>query len=65
MTIRIVVKNSRNVTVQTIRPTTRNTGTWYSVKWTPRARGTFRYYIYAKDISPATRRARWARRGSS
>ena len=50
--IRIVVKNSRgNVTVKTIRPTARNTATWYAAKWTPKARGTYRYYVYAKDLA--------------
>jgi len=49
--IRIVVKNSHGTTVKTIRPTTKATATWYSVKWTPKARGTFRYYVYAKDLA--------------
>jgi C1A family cysteine protease len=49
--IRIVVKNSRGTTVKTFKPATRNTGTWYSVKWTPKARGTFRYSVYAKDLA--------------
>jgi hypothetical protein len=49
--IRIVVKNRRGTTVKTFRPTAKNTGTWYSVKWTPKAKGTYRYYVYAKDLA--------------
>ena len=49
--IRIVVKNNRNVTVKTIRPTARNTATWYAAKWTPKARGTYRYYVYGRDLA--------------
>ena len=37
--------------MKTIRPTARNTATWYSAKWTPKARGTYRYYVYAKDLA--------------
>jgi len=49
--IQVVVKNSHGTTITTIRPTTKNTATWYSVKWTPKAKGTFRYYVYAKDLA--------------
>ena len=49
--IRIVVRNSRGAAVKTIRPTARNTATWYSAKWTPKARGTYRYYVYVKDLA--------------
>ena len=30
---------------------TRNTATWYSVRWKPKAKGTYRYYVYAKDLA--------------
>lgn len=49
--IRIVVKNGHGATLRTFRPTSKATATWYSVKWTPKARGTFRYSVYAKDLS--------------
>jgi hypothetical protein len=49
--IRIVVKNSRGRAVKTMKPTARNTAVWYAAKWTPRARGTYRYYVYAKDLA--------------
>ena len=48
--IRIVVKNGDTV-MKTLRPTTRNTATWYSAAWTPKAKGTYRYYVYAKDLA--------------
>jgi len=37
--------------VQTFRPTTRATATWYAVKWKPKAKGTYRYSVYAKDVA--------------
>ncbi len=49
--IRIVVKDSRGTTVKTFKPPTRDTATWCSVMWTPKARGTFRYYVYARDFA--------------
>ncbi len=49
--IRIVVKNRRNVTVKTLRPTAKNTGVWYAMRWTPKATGTYRYYVHAKDLA--------------
>ena len=49
--IRIVVRNSRGDAVKTIRPTARSTATWYSARWTPKARGTYRYHVYAKDLA--------------
>ena len=33
------MRNSRGAAVKTIRPTARNTATWYSAKWTPKAAG--------------------------
>lgn len=49
--IRILVKNSRGATVKTIRPATRSTATWYTARWTPGARGAYRYSVYAKDLA--------------
>lgn len=56
--IKIVVKNSAGTTVKTFSPTTRATGAWYSVSWTPTAKGTYRYYVYAKDLAGNTQRVR-------
>jgi hypothetical protein len=49
--IKIVVKNSRGKAVKTFLPTPRKTATCYSVKWRPKARGTYRYHVYAKDLA--------------
>ena len=51
---KIVVKNARGRVVKTfttIAATTRTPGTWYSVRWKPSANGTYRYYVYAKDLA--------------
>jgi hypothetical protein len=51
---KIVVKNSRGRIVRTfttVARTARTPGAWYSVKWRPSARGTYRYYVYAKDLA--------------
>ncbi|MDO9498080.1 MAG: hypothetical protein Q7J48_20420 [Nocardioides sp.] len=56
--IKVVVKNSRGKTVRTFLPTTRNTATWYSVTWRPKARGTYRYHVYAKDLAGNAQRIR-------
>jgi hypothetical protein len=50
----VVVKNSRGKSVKTFAAaasTSRTTGTWYSVKWKPKAKGTYRYYVYANDLA--------------
>ena len=31
--------------------TSRRSGTWHTVKWRPRAKGTWRYYVYCKDLA--------------
>jgi hypothetical protein len=56
--IKLVVKNSRGVTVKTISLSPKTTGVWYSAKWTPRTTGTFRYYVYAKDLAGNAQRVR-------
>lgn len=56
--IKVVVKNSRGKTVKTFLPTSRKTATWYSVKWRPQARGTYRYHVYAKDLAGNPQRIR-------
>ena len=30
---------------------TKTTAKWYSVKWKPKAKGTYRYYVYGKDLA--------------
>jgi hypothetical protein len=56
--IKIVVKNGRGKTVKTFLPAARNTSTWYRVKWVPKAKGTYRYYVYAKDLAGNAQRTR-------
>ncbi len=56
--IKIVVKNRAGKTVKTFRPTTKNTATWYRVKWVPKRKGTYRYYVYAKDLAGNAQRTR-------
>jgi hypothetical protein len=56
--IKIVVKNSRGKTVKTFLPAAKNTGTWYRAKWVPKAKGTYRYYVYAKDLAGNAQRTR-------
>jgi hypothetical protein len=52
---RIVIKNAHGKVVKTWSKSgmlsLRNSGVWYSYKWTPKVRGTFRYYVYAKDFA--------------
>jgi photosystem II stability/assembly factor-like uncharacterized protein len=51
---KVVVKNARGRVVWTYKTgasTARKNGTWYGVKWRPKAKGTYRYYVYAKDTA--------------
>jgi hypothetical protein len=51
---RVVIKNARGKVVKTIKTsatTSRRSGAWFSVTWKPSARGTYRYYVYAKDLA--------------
>jgi surface antigen len=49
--VRIIIKNSHGKVVKSFACATKTIATWYSVKWTPLARGTFRYSVYAKDLA--------------
>jgi hypothetical protein len=49
--LRIVVRNARGKTVRTLRSANCRTGAWQAVKWTPKARGTYRYSVYAADLA--------------
>jgi hypothetical protein len=49
--VKVVVKNSRGATVKSASLGERTTDTWYSLRWTPKARGTYRYYVYGKDLA--------------
>jgi len=49
--VKLVVKNARGRTVKTLTVGNCSTGVWYSAKWTPKAMGTYRYTVYAKDLA--------------
>jgi len=61
--VAVVVKNARGLTVATITVSApKNVNTWYSVTWTPRARGAYRYCVYAKDLAGNAQSVRgWAK----
>ena len=48
---RVLVKNSRGAVVNRYSLGKRTSARWYSLRWTPKARGTYRYYVYAKDLA--------------
>jgi hypothetical protein len=46
------IKDSRGRTVKNLTVgATKTTGAWHSVTWKTRARGTYTYYVYAKDLA--------------
>jgi hypothetical protein len=49
--VSIVVRNARGKTVKTIGVGTCSIGTWQSAKWTPRAKGTYRFTVFAEDLA--------------
>jgi peptidoglycan/xylan/chitin deacetylase (PgdA/CDA1 family) len=63
--VKVVVKNSHGKTVKTIWVSTAKyvgTWIWYAVSWTPKAKGTYRYYVYAKDLAGNAQSVRgWAK----
>lgn len=51
---KVVVENAAGQVVKTIAAsaaTSRTSGAWHSVNWKPAAKGTYRYYVYAKDAA--------------
>lgn len=49
-----MVKNARGKAVKTFATsasTSRVSGTWYSVRWKPKAKGIYRCYVYAKGLA--------------
>lgn len=59
----VKIKNSKGHVVKTQKfSADKNMKKWYSFKWTPKAKGTYRYYVYAKDLAGnAQNRAGWAK----
>jgi hypothetical protein len=52
--LKIVAKNRAGNVVKIFRPSAKATATWYRIKWIPTARGTFRYFVGAKDLASNT-----------
>ena len=50
-TVKVIVKNRRGKRVKSFSLGTKTTAKWYSVKWKPKAKGTYRYYVYGKDLA--------------
>lgn len=50
----VVIRNAKGNVAKRFSLGTRTIATWHRVKWTPRAKGTYRYYIYAKDLAGNT-----------
>ena len=48
---RIVVRNAKGRTVKRFTLGSQTTAVWHQAKWKPQARGAYRYFIYAKDLS--------------
>jgi hypothetical protein len=51
---KVVVKTVRGKVVWTCRTSatvSRTSGAWFSVRWKPKAKGAYRYFIYAKDAA--------------
>jgi hypothetical protein len=52
--IRLVVMNARGTVVTTISLGAKPTATWYSVSWTPKTKGSYRYAVHATDLAGNT-----------
>jgi hypothetical protein len=49
--VKPVVKTSRGRKAKSLSPGTKKTAPWSKVKWKPKARGTYRDYVYRKDLA--------------
>jgi len=48
----VKIKNSKGkVVLKKIWSATKTTFTWYSFNWKPKSKGTYKYYVYAKDLA--------------
>jgi len=54
MAVRVVVRNSRSKTVRSFSLGARKIAYWQRVSWVPGTRGTYHYYVYAKDLAGNT-----------
>jgi len=49
--VRLVVKNSHGKVVKRFSWASRTIATWYIVRWTPKAKGSYHYFVYGKDLA--------------
>ena len=49
--VTLTVKNAKLNIAKTFALGTKNVATWYSVTWTPKAKGTYSYAVTAKDLA--------------
>ena len=49
--VKLVVKNSAGKVVKTLACGTQSVAVWHTVAWTPKSKGTYRYWVYAKDLA--------------
>ncbi len=49
--VKLIVKTSHGKKVKSFYLGTKKTAAWYSVKWKPKAKGTYRYCVYGKDLA--------------
>jgi hypothetical protein len=47
----LVIRNSHRTVVKRFSLGTKNVSTWYQVKWTPKAKGTYTYTVTASDLA--------------
>jgi len=61
--VHVKIKNSEGQVVKNVSfSSDKNVKTWYSFTWKPTAKGTYKYYVYAKDLAGNQQKtAGWAK----
>ena len=61
--VAVKIKNSKGQVVKNVSfSAEKNVKTWYSFSWTPTKKGTYKYYVYAKDLAGNSQnKAGWAK----
>ena len=49
--VTLTIKNAKGKIIKTFKLGTRATNAWLTVKWTPKAKGSYKYSITAKDLA--------------
>jgi hypothetical protein len=49
--VTLTIKNAKHKLVRSFALGTKNVATWYTVKWTPKAKGAYSYAVTAKDLA--------------